>query len=83
MKVFLAVNKVLLVIAALCFIFIVVLGHDLSAHGRSHHTVLYDKHDCSGKVLVEEDEGSIIIRSGETTTTADFRPGPIAKLAIE
>jgi hypothetical protein len=92
MKLFYQVNKVLLVIAALCFFFIVVPGRELSANGKSDHTVLYDKNDCNGKLVIEEQGRTIYVRSKESTAsayavlkyqTAEFHPAPVAKMDIE
>ena len=87
MKLFLQVNKVLLVVATLCFIFIFLLGSDLSAHGRSHRTVLYNHNDCNKQLLIKEERGAIVIRAGEAgiapTLAAEFHPGSVAKLTFE
>jgi hypothetical protein len=68
--------KILIVFGTLCFIFIVALGNNLAGHKLE--TVLYDKNDCSGKLLIQEKGGTICIRS-----KAEFHPGPVAKLLIE
>lgn len=91
MKLFYQINKVLLVIAALCFIFIVIPGWKLSAPGKSDHTVLYDK-NCNGKLVIKEQGSTIYVRSKESTAseygvlkyqTAEFHPAPVAKMYIE
>ena len=92
MKTFYQINKVLLVIATLCFIFIVAPGWKLSANGKSDHTVLYDKNDCNAKLVIKEQGSTIFVRSKESTASeyavlknqsAEFHPGPIAKMVIE
>jgi hypothetical protein len=92
MKLLYQINKVLLVIAALCFIFIVIPGWKLSKPGKSDHTVLYDKNDCNGKLVIVEQGRTIYVRSKESTAgayavlkyqTAEFHPAPVAKMDIE
>jgi hypothetical protein len=92
MKLFYQVNKVLLVIAALCFIFIVIPGWKLSAPGKTDHTVLYDKNDCNGKLVIEEQGRTIYVHTKEHTANtyavlkyqmAEFHPAPVAKMDIE
>ena len=79
MKLFYQVNKALFVIAMVCFIFIVLAANNLSAHGAGQRTVLYDKNDCNGKLLIQETGRSIYIRS----KAEEFHPGPVAKMFIE
>lgn len=79
MKLFYQVNKVLLVIAALCFIFIVVPGKALSAKNNNRKPVLYKNNDCNGNILIQEKGRSICIRSN----TAEIHPGNIARMYFE
>lgn len=91
MKLFFQVNKVLFVIAALCFIFIGVAASNLPSK-INRHTVLYDKNDCNAKLLIEEKGSAIYMRSNKCVgydykamkyQMAEFHPVAMSKVEIE